>query len=89
MCDKRGYVFEHRLVMAKHLCRPLTREEKVHHRNGNSEDNRIENLVYCPTQKFHMLLEQRRIQDLEQRVLQLEAEVILLRSQLGVKDGHP
>jgi len=58
MADIDGYVFEHRLIMAQHIGRPLSKEEHIHHINGNRQDNRIENLQIVSISehiRLHML----------------------------------
>lgn len=49
---KGGYVLEHRKIMADHLGRPLLEDEIIHHVNGDTTDNRIENLRII-TRKGH------------------------------------
>lgn len=41
---KDGYVMEHILIMERAIGRYITREEVVHHKNHNRNDNRLENL---------------------------------------------
>lgn len=44
-CDARGYVYEHRLVMEKHLGRYLSPEEVVHHIDEDKTNNTLNNLM--------------------------------------------
>ena len=84
----RGTVYEHRLIVAKSLNRCLLPWEIVHHRNGIKDDNGLENLQLLPNRRFHMVDTQakrhigkleHKISDLEGRVIQLEAELVLVR----------
>lgn len=44
-----GFAFEHRLVMGEHIGRPLHAFENVHHKDGNRQNNAIENLELWTT----------------------------------------
>ena len=56
---KNGYVLSHRLIAEDVLGRYLTKEECVHHSNGNRWDDRRKNLVICPDNSYHRLLHKR------------------------------
>ena len=91
MANKRGYVAEHRLVMAKHLKRCLLPWEVVHHKGTkfpgeskeNKGDNRLENLELLSSQKIHLvdLKTKGYIKRLENRVRNLEARITILEAE--------
>lgn len=89
----KGYIQEHRLIMAQHIKRCLLPWEVVHHKNGITTDNRIENLSLMGCQTDHLPSiflkrefnkQQKEIEVLKSRVTILEAENTVLKAQ-GVR----
>lgn len=48
-----GCILEHRLVMGRHIGRPLNPDETVHHKNGKRDDNRWTNLELWSSRHPH------------------------------------
>ena len=102
MADKRGYVREHRLVMAKKLGRCLQPWEIVHHRGiryqgiENKSDNLEDNLELSSNRGEHITIHNKGYQDgyrkgftdgRSAKIRQLEAKIKELEVILGCRDN--
>jgi len=69
-----GYVYEHILIMEKHLGRYLKKGEQVHHIDFNKKNNVLSNLMLFPSPSAHMKYhaELNRIFREENKILKLE-----------------
>ncbi len=57
--DKNGNIFAHRWIMSEWLERPLTKDEDVHHIDGNKQNNLIFNLQLID-HTYHSYIERKK-----------------------------
>lgn len=60
-----GRIYEHRYIMEQYLGRLLSKEEQIHHLDGNKENNDLSNLLLCKN-----IAEHSKIHQLEQKFVE-------------------
>jgi hypothetical protein len=93
---KAGYVRQHRLVMEQKLGRHLTTQEVVDHVNGDTSDNRPENLRLFPDNASHLAatltglkLDPRERESLRQQAVQRAKQRVAAILAQSETDGDP
>lgn len=86
MCNKIGYVAEHRLIIARELNRCLLPWEIVHHKNGTKDDNQRDNLELMRGEHNHNAIStathqlKAKIALLQKKVKEQQLEIMKLRN---------
>jgi hypothetical protein len=72
--ENRKRVYVHREAMEKFIGRKLNGNERVHHKNGDKTDNRLENLEVMTTSEHMRLHTTKRIKNGWNPILKMERD---------------
>lgn len=78
-----GYIYEHRLIMEKHLGRSLKKIEEVHHIDGNRQNNNIGNLRLFKNKAEHVSFERKQ----KRAIADIMKEVLIEKKRIVVTYG--